>query len=171
MSFFFRIRHWRRLAWIWRWIRTYGICIWTKPSSNWTKKFWSCPNYTWSKKIINWFTSKKCYLLIGPKSYAIEFQTKSVLAIYKKLEVNWKFQFLPKHFWFDSESQLHMIRPLILPKFVLIRLYICIITFIIYKIRNVIELILSSDFNRFIGWCRRFLPSGYQFGFFETCFE
>ena len=36
------------------------------------------------------------------KSYAIDFQTESVLALNKKLKVNWKFLF-------RSESQLHII--------------------------------------------------------------
>ena len=43
----------------------------------------------------------------------IDFQTKSVLALSKKTEIEWKisvFYFVPKHF--RSENQLHLIRPL-----------------------------------------------------------
>ena len=46
--------------------------------------------------------------------WANDFQTKSMLALNKKLKFPIHFQFfilVPKHFW--SERQLHMIRPLI----------------------------------------------------------
>ena len=55
-------------------------------------------------------------ILIQPlrvESCAIQFQNETVLALNKKLKVNWKFQLFiqcqNKHFW--SESQLHMIQP------------------------------------------------------------